>query len=400
MKKVVILGGGFAGITVGLTLSKNLNKHEADITLIDENTYHTFTPSLYEVATSEEPQKNIAIPLTNIFSGKLHLIISKIEIIDIQKQNITLSNGNTIPWDYLAICLGAQTNYYAIPGLEKYSYTLNTIDDAVKIKNSLNNIIQNNINDNQHINIIIGGGGFSGVELSAEIVNFRNNYIKKNPKYEKTINITILEATDQILRGLDPKISSIAQKRLKSFNVKIITDCLIKEVNDNSLETSENKTYPYDILIWTGGIKGNIILEQSNISVHKSGRVSVNKFLQVQDSDHIYAAGDCALFVDPNTQKPVPQTGQIAIDEAKIVGINIASAISEKSPINFNIKNYSYIIPLRGHFVIADLRFIKIFGLLGWVIQQMVFLRYLLTILPLSKALKKWNSFEQNLNQQ
>lgn len=400
MKKIVILGGGFAGVTTGITILKNLNKDDVEITLIDENNFHTFKPSLYEVATSEEPQKNIAIPLKNIFSKKVNLVKNRIERIDIKKQDIILSNGNNIPWDYLAICLGAQTNYYSIPGLEKHSFPLNSLKDAVEIKNELIDIGNKNIQNNQQLNIIIGGGGFSGIELAAEIVNFRNNYKKNNFNLKKILNITILEANEQILNGLDSNTSSITRKRLNSFDVKIINSCLIKEVEPNQLKASDNQKYPYDILIWTGGIKGNTVLEKSNFPIHKSGRIPVNEFLQSQESENIYAAGDCTLFLDPKTQRAIPQTGQIATGEGMLVGKNIASQVLGKKLTAFKMKNYNYIIPLKGRYAIADLRFIKLFGLLGWFLQQIVFLRYLLMILPLSRALKKWNRFELELKQE
>ncbi len=399
MKNIVILGGGFAGITAGLTLSKNLNKYEADITLIDENTYHTFTPSLYEVATSEEPKKNIAIPLQSIFSNKINLIQAKITKIDVKNQKVITEN-QTVSWDYLIICMGSEINYFSIPGLQKHSYPLNTLEDAVKIKKVLNKIIPKDTQEGRLVNIIIGGGGFSGSELAAEIVNFRSNATKKNPQVSKLITLTILEANSRLLSGLDPKISDLTQKRLKSFNVNIITDCFIKEVKSDILETADGQTHHFDILIWTGGIRGNNVIEKSNLSTEISGRIPINSFLQIQGYNKIYAAGDCALFIDPNTQKPVPQTGQIAKDQGKIIAINIAADILGDKLVEFKMKNYSYIIPLKGRYALADIHFFKFIGFLGWVLQQLVFLRYLLMILPLKKALKKWNKFEQELKQE
>ncbi len=400
MKKVVILGGGFAGITVGLTLSKNLNKHEADITLIDENTYHTFTPSLYEVATSEESKKNISIPFQSIFSNKINLIQAKITKIDVKIQKVILAENQTVSWDYLIICLGSEINYFSIPGLKEHSFPLNTLEDAVKIKIALNKIIPKKKQDAQLVKIIIGGGGFSGSELAAEIANFRSNITTKDQQVSKLITVTILEANSRLLSGLDPKISDLAQKRLKSFNVNIFTDCFIKEVKSDQLETADGQTHHFDIFIWTGGIKGNNVIEKSNLSTEKSARIPINSFLQMQGFNQIYAAGDCTLFIDPTTQKPIPQTGQIAKDQGKIVAKNIAADILGDKPVEFKMKNYSYIIPLKGRYVIADLHFFKLTGFLGWVLQQLVFLRYLLMILPLSKALKKWNKFEQELNQE
>lgn len=400
MKKVVILGGGFAGVTVGLTLIKNLKQNEAEITLVDENTFQTFHPSLYEVATSEEPKKNIALPFKGIFLNNINFINKKIDKVDIQKQSVIFSDGQIAFWDYLLFCLGSQTNYFSIPGLEKYSFPLSNLKDAIQIKNKINNSIIKTIQSGQKANIIIGGGGFSGTELAAEIVNLQNIIFKNNPKLCNLLNVTILEAKVHILAGLDSKVSGFAQNRLNSLNINTVNNCLIKEVEINQLKTSDDQIFPFDLLIWTGGIKGNSILEKSGLPVDKSGRVPVNDYLQIQGYENLYAAGDCALFTDPNTQKPAPQTAQIAIGEGKIVGKNISSQILEKIPSAFKMKNYSYIVPLKGRYAIADLRFIKLIGFFGWILQQVVFLQYLFMILPFSKALKKWNRFELELKQE
>src|SRR4051812_25004775 len=138
MKNIVVIGGGFAGTTAVLSLRKNNKNHPVKITLIDKNPYHLWTPSLYEVATSEEPQKNIAIPFTKIFDENVELKKAIVEKIDPQAKTVHLRGGESVPYDYLIIALGSVPAYMGIPGLKEHSVAFKTVEDAMRIKNSIN----------------------------------------------------------------------------------------------------------------------------------------------------------------------------------------------------------------------------------------------------------------------
>lgn len=399
IKKIVVLGGGFAGVTCILTLLKKLKREEAEITLIDYNNYQVFNPSLYEVATNEEPRKNTIIPYNAIFPDRLNIICAQIKNIDIKNQTVVTTKVDPVKWDYLIVSLGSESNYFFIHGLERYAYSLKNLQNAIAIRNKLKDLISQSDKNKKQINIFVAGGGFSGTELTAEIANLKERVNSRNPDAKKLINISVIESKDRLLNGLDEKVSSFAQKRLESFGVNLLFNCQIKNVSQTKIETEDKKEFPFDILIWTGGIRGNSLLNKVGLPLSSSGLVKVNNYLQSQSHNNVFAAGDCAQFLDPKTNCPVAQTGQIAKDQGRTAAKNVYALISGKNLHEFKMKNYSYLIPLKGRWVLADLKFMKVTGFLGWILQQIVFLRYLLMILPLKKAFKKWNRFEMQLRQ-
>lgn len=374
MVKVVILGGGFAGIAAAKALlllcrQKNTDRSKVQITLVDKNSYHLFTPSLYEVATAEETTKNICIPLHEILKG-VELVKGEVQKIDKDKVHL---NNRTIDFDYLIIALGSESAYYNIPGLKENSISFKTLEDAVKIKNSIK----------KSSKIVIGGGGFSGTELVCELV-----------RHKKGAEITIISGSECLLKELDTKISRKAGDRLGS-SVNIVCGEHIKSVDPKNVYTDSGK-YPYDVLIWTGGVQA--VSFQSDFEKDKRGDLIVNDKLQISNSKNIFAAGDIATGY--------PWVAQIAEDEGETAGENVANLISnslrshdlkQKALVSYKFKHLGYIVPLGGHFAAVQIGKIVFIGFLGWILEQIVLLRYLLSILPITKAFKRWNRFEEYL---
>src|SRR3989344_7382472 len=170
MKNVVILGGGFAGLRAALTLKGEIKFNKINVTLIDEHSFHLFTPSLYEVATAEEPQFNVVIPFRLILRDEVSVVKARVKKIDTLKQTVHVDsdedsdNEKEYKYDYLIYALGSHTQDFGIPGIKEYGVGLKTLEDAVRIKNTLSGIMMTGKNK-----VIIGGGGFSGTELACEL---------------------------------------------------------------------------------------------------------------------------------------------------------------------------------------------------------------------------------------
>lgn len=393
-RQVVVLGGGFAGVSA---IKKLLTYKNISITLIDKNQYHLFTPSLYEVATSETPQKNIAIPFPEIFGNRIAYHYATVEKIDTKRRTITTSKG-TVSFDYLLIALGSKSAYHHISGLEKYSLALKSLDEAVAIKNKIKNMCCKEGECNKKVRVIIGGGGFSGTELAAELLSYKDRLAKQHHLAKDCLDITIIQGSKRLLPELDLHVSAIANKRLTSPMVHFAFGGHIIKVTEKEILTDDKKTYPYDILLWTGGIEANNIVQKSDIPTDQHGQIIVNDFLQVMNG--IFAAGDIAGFIDPITKKPVPQVAEVAQDQGEISAANILRSINNQTPLPYTFKHLGYIVPLKGRFAAAELMGIfHVDGFFGWVLQQFVFLNYLFSILPFWKAVKRWNSFEIHLHQ-
>ena len=393
-KNVVVLGGGFAGVAACLQIKKHLKEIDADVTLIDRNNFHLFTPSLYEVATHEESRKNIAIPFGEIFNHEIKVLAGEVETIDAGKKMVILKSGIRCSYDYLIIALGSEPEYFGIQNLSKHSLPLKTLPDAIKIQKTIEKYYhkKDHKKDNlETINVVIGGGGFSGTELVAEMINYEEALSKKFYCDNECIKLTIIQGSDRLLKELDSKASEVARKRLENFGVELHFGEHVKSVTSDIIITDKGNNYKYDVFIWTGGVKAANVIGESGFSTNAKGQVKVTDNLQVVGCENIFAAGDIAEFG--------PWVAQVAEDEGKIAGENVCRLIKGLPLKKYHFSHFGYIVPLRGRFAILALKNLHVVGFLGWIAQQIVFLRYLLGILPLFKAFKRWNQFERELRQ-
>lgn len=400
MNEIVVLGGGFGGVSSALYLSKKLKKDEAkNITLIDRNSYHLFRASLYEVATNEEAKKNIAIPYSSIFQSKVNVVRADVERINPGSNQVELKGGKQIGFDYLIVALGSESSDYNIEGVSQNALTLHWLEDAVLIRERVKELFNKKVKEGQKLKIIVAGGGFTGCELTAELINFRQRLSRQHKTQEELIEISVIQGPESLLKELDEKVSKLAYERLKKFGVNIILGSHVKKVEKESLETDKGEKLNYDILIWTCGVKSNDVLKNSGFSTDQRGLVSVNEHLQVGGYKNIFAIGDNALYINSLSGKPVPQVAEIAEKEGRIAAENVLRSLRGEKLAPYIFKHLGYIIPLKGRFAVAELAYLRVVGFAGWILQQLVFLRYLLGILPVREAIKRWNRFEVYLNE-
>lgn len=397
-KRIVIIGGGFAGVAAGLHLKKKLKENEAEILLIDKQPYHLFTPSLYEVATSEIPNKDIVIPFYAIFESGVKIVTGEVEKIDANANTILLTNQETVAYDYLIITVGSVPSYMGIEGLEDYSVGFKTIKDALIIKEKVKSMCCKEGECTRKVQLVIGGGGFAGTELAAELLMYKNKLAKQEGLDRNCLEITIIQGSDHLLNELDPHVSALAQKRVAGSAVKFGFGGHINKVDSEKIYTDNGKEYPYDIFVWTGGVEANHLAKDSELPVSKHGQLLVDQCLQVEGRQNIFSAGDVAGFIDPKTQKPVPNVAQVAEEQGAVVAENVVRLIHGEKLKPYKYRHFGYVVPLRGRFAAAELMYgIHFDGFFGWILQQIVLLRYLFGILPYWKAWKRWNVIELEL---
>lgn len=376
MIRVVVLGGGFAGVFAAKTLLEKTKRSEVQITLIDKNSYHLFTPSLYEVASSEEPQKNICIPLREILKG-VELIKGEIQKINKVAKIVQLKD-QSLNYDYLIIALGSEPDYRDIPGLEEYSIPFKTLQDAVKIKE----LIREKLKTKNQVQVLVGGGGASGCEFSAELVHHLG----------KKIKASLIQKSPQLVKELNMEAAKVAYKRLLNEDVEICFGERITKVFEDHVETDKGNIYKFDIFVWAGGVRGNSILEQSGFNLDQNGRVSVNEELKMKNEERVFVVGDLAVL-----NEKIAYTARVAKEQGEVAGENVAHKIRDERLRKYEFKNDIFIVPLVGKYAVVQFNNFLIKGFIGWVVQQLVFLQYLLSILPITKAFKRWNRFEKYL---
>ncbi|MBI3631019.1 MAG: FAD-dependent oxidoreductase, partial [Candidatus Sungbacteria bacterium] len=399
-KNIVILGAGFGGITAALTLAKGLGERsdEYEIILVDRHQHQLYTPALYEIAAiprqsvSTDTLKNsILIPLSDIITGKAIRFLAD-EFIGLKPadKRILLRSSGEVAYEFCVFALGSETNYFDIPGLNTYGYPLKTFNDALRLRNAMEELAKKEGSGE----VIIGGAGPSGVEIAAEFINFFCAIEASMGPGEKICRtrLTLVEASAEILPGFGPWIVRRARNRLKDLGIRIRTATKIQSVDQNHILYQDGAREPYDILVWTGGVKAPAILSSTGLVLADKGSLMANDYLEAAGGNgFVFSIGDNAALSDHLAGKPLPGNIPVAEAEARVAAKNILAAIKGRPKQKFIPRDaYPFVLALGRKYALADLAHVHISGLPGWCVKQLVELRYLVSILPLRRALQIW----------
>lgn len=397
-KKILIIGGGFGGVRAALDLDKKLSVKEAEVTLVDKNNSHLFLPDLYEVSSATGEQKDlysvrlrktVCIPYADIFEDtKVKFGQGEITAIDLEKKEAVTGGGEIFSFDYLVLGLGAETETFGIPGVSEYTYKFKNIDEAVWLNKKINEAFAKSGNG-QPVKFIVVGGGFNGIELAAELACCAKNLKKICRLPENCYQIKIIEAMPQILPMVSEKERKLFRQRLESLKIEILENSKITEVGSNFIQIDKGERYQADFIIWTAGIRASSFLKNIfGLRLDERDKIPVNNFLQADGWSNVFGVGDNTVCLDPKTQKPVPGLAYVAVDEGKVAAENIYRMIKNKALKPYQPFYSVWIAPVGGKFAVVHLtKKLTISGFWGWVIRELVNLKYFLSILPLSKAI-------------
>lgn len=414
MTNIIILGAGFGGIGAALELEKKLkNNSDFKITLIDRNAFHLFTPSLYEVATiygliedafAQYLRGSVSIPIAEIVENKkINFIQAEIKEINLKEKRITTNGGNKLDFDYLVIALGGESEFYGIPGVQEYAYDLKSVDDAVAIHRKVKEVYENykSRKNGGQIKIAIIGGGFTGVELAAELGCCVSKIIEEKNLDKSCTAIYLFQSEPIILPSVGEKARKAIERRLKDELVQIQTDSPIIEIGPNFIKVKgRGEALNFDLIIWAGGVRGAGLLENLDLKLSKKKTVEVNEFLQAKKSDlsaqagdsisineKVFLIGDSASIIDPKTQRLVPAMAYTAYDEAIAAARNIINHINGRKLKPYKPFYDAWIAPAGGKWAYFYYKSVNISGFLGYLLRQAVDLRHFMRILPFRRAL-------------
>lgn len=404
MKRVVILGAGFGGLRAAIVLgkkSKELGRRGYGITLIDKNRYHTYTPLLYEISTtSKETANYLDLKSVATYPAEGVLLGFPIEFIQGEVRNIDLANkkieleDRQIEYEYLILALGAETNFFDIPGLKENALELKSFNDALKIRDAIWERVLSAESD-EAVDIVIGGGGSTGVELAGEIQEWIAQ-LKKEGHLCRT-SVTLIDVSSTVLKGFEEKIIKQATARLKKLGTNLLLEERVIKVDDGKVFLESGRIAGYDVLVWTGGVKANSIIEKLPLKKEKQNRVAVTGELlcasekpNLEIQNKVYGVGDIVCVHDTNGE-PVPMVARAAITQGTIAAKNIINTIrGGRASLQYNPQNYPYIIPVGGKYAIAKCWSFTVAGFLGWVLKGLVELNYLFSIMPNVRAFRIW----------
>ena len=361
-KRIVILGAGYAGIFLATNIARYLEEKAGEVIIIDRNPYHQLLQEIHLVATGFRTADEVKIPILRLIDGmNIKFIQSNTKQIRPDK-NLVVLDSTEIKYDVLIICLGASTKYFNIKGAKENSLPLRSISDASLIYDKVSTLIKSNNKQN----IVIVGGGATGVSLGGALSDF----IKENKKTD-SLSITIIEALPTILPGWDERLVKKVNEVLQKKQIKIMTRSPVTKVENygSSIYLSDDddaSKIHSSLTIWTAGVKGYDIPIDPEVEKTKDGKIIVNEFCQIDRYPNIFSIGDIAAVKDEN-QKLYPPLAQIAIREAKylsklipkhfIDGSNVKALPDEKFEYSIKVQlislgNDDY-VGLFNHYVIS-----------------------------------------------
>jgi NADH:ubiquinone reductase (H+-translocating) len=389
-KKILILGGGFAGVRAALNLAELGKSHQ--ITLVSNTHNHCFVPDLYEVATTylknphlRDYQKLIGtvdLHLEDIFGDKDVLtLIDQVKKIDLSGKQVFFVNSEPQNYDFLVIALGSVTEYFGVEGAENFSHPLKSAQDALNIRNDLDELIIRSKKEDRTAKVVIAGGGFTGVELAGAMGKLLQNKAE----------LTVVEGMDKVLNGMPEWAQTAALKKLQKLKVNVKLNCKATSVTENLLNIENQEPVSFDYLIWTTGVRGTPVSEGINgVEVNKRGRIELKEDLSIGAFPEVFVLGDIGQLNDAAGKPVVPQTAWAAIEEGKLAAQNIKLKISNQPTLNYKPHAPAFIVPVGYGYALTNAFGLKISGIIAWCAKQFATIRYLKSVLGLSRAMNIW----------
>jgi len=381
--RIVIVGGGFAGLKLAMKLSKS----GFQIILLDKNNYHQFQPLFYQVATAGLEPSSISFPLRKIFQkhDNIHFRVAELQSIDVSNKEINTNIGR-LAYQYLVLALGADTNFYGMKDIEANAIPMKSTPEALFIRNTIlmNYETAVNIDDRDEetalMNIVIVGGGPTGVELAGALAEMRKYVLPKDyPELDFTnMKIYLLEANSRLLKTMKERSSKRALKYLENLGVNVRLNASVKTFDGGTVSLTDGTLFRTRTLLWAAGIKANEI-EGLDPAVYGPGRrLVVNEYLQLEQNPEIFVMGDMALLRSEDYPNGHPQVAQAAIQQARLIATNLVRAGKGKQMLGFNYKDKGSLATIGRNMGVADLPGISLFGFTAWFVWIFVHLMAIL----------------------
>lgn len=380
MKKVIIVGGGFAGLNVAKHLK---NRNDVEVIIFDSNNYHLFQPLLYQVAMAGLDPADIANPLRTIFSGVTNIKIYLATVLEIKKEeSIVVSDFGDFHYDYLVIATGSTTHYFGNNHWTEHTLPLKTLKDARNIRNKILTSLEeaekttNSELKRKYLTFVIIGGGPTGVELAGSLAEMCRYTMAKDFKNinTKDAKIILLEKAPFIMGAYHKNLSKKANISLKKLGVEVKTDVNVLNI-ENELVKTDKGDINASTIIWTAGVKPTDLGEKSNLQTNKKGQIIVGKDLSVKDWPNVYVAGDIA-YVEQNN-KPLPGIAPVAMQEGIYIAKAILSRINNKELKPFKYANRGQMATIGRNKAIAEMGKVRLSGSIAWISWIFIHIYYL-----------------------
>jgi NADH dehydrogenase len=399
--RVVIIGGGFGGLSVAL----KLRRAPVDVTLVDRCNYHLFQPLLYQVATGSLSPANIASPLRNILKRQKNtrVLLAEATRIDARNRRVIFSDGE-VEYDTLVVSTGASHQYFGHNEWEKFAPGLKTVEDATDMRRRILLAFEAAERERdpaklrEWMTFVIVGGGPTGVELAGALGEIANDTLRRDFRSidPSTARIILVEGADRTLPSYPQKLSAAARRMLERLGVTVRTGALVTDIRERSVTIREDgrvEEIPTRTVLWAAGVLGSplgrILSEEAGAPLDNAGRVIVEPDLTVPGHPEIFVIGDLAHF-SHHTGKPLPGVAQPAIQEGRYVARAIERRLRGESSPPFHYVDKGNLATIGRAAAVADLYGLQLSGVPAWLIWIFVHLLYIVEFQNRLLILLQW----------
>lgn len=388
-KKIVVAGCGFGG----LQFVNHLKKDQFDIIIIDKVNHHQFPPLFYQVAASQIEPSTVSFPIRKIFQKRRDVRIRLASVLSVNKeQNYVDTTIGKFNYDYLVISTGTSTNFYGNNKVEENAMGLKSTYQSINVRNEILHNFEELLyaeNKDSLYNIVIVGGGATGVELAGAFAEMTREILPKDyPNINKEkVNVYLLEGGDNTLSNMSPFAQKYSRQQLQKMGVIVKTGTVVKDYDGELVTLSSGETIHSRNVIWSAGVVGNAIGGIPEETVVRNGRVKVDRYNKVEGFDNVYAIGDVAYMETDKYPKGHPQVANVAIGQGKNLARNIQrieSAKTSQSAVKelkqYEYKNLGAMATIGRNKAVVDLPFIKFKGYFAWLVWMFLHLMLILSV--------------------
>jgi NADH dehydrogenase len=388
--KIVILGAGYGGLMTAKGLQKELGYNEAEVTLVNQHSYHYITTKLHEPAAGTSHHDHARLSIASVINTKkVKFIQDRVTAIKLNEKEVHLENGEPLKYDYLVIALGSAPETFGIKGLLENAFFIRNIDSVRMIREHIEYMFSRYQNEKKEelITIVVGGAGFTGIEFVGELVDRMPELCREYDIPLEKVRIINVEAAPTVLPGFDKDLVDYAVRYLENKGVKFFINTPIEECTTEGVILKGGQEIKAATVVWTGGVRGNKVVEESGIETMR-GRVKVDEYLRAPGHDNVFVIGDSSLVFNEEG-RPYPPTAQIATQQGQHLGKNLAVLIRGGQMQPFEYKPKGTVASLGRKEAIGIVGNKKYMGGFAAFLKKVIDLRWLFLLGGVSLVLRK-----------
>ncbi len=378
--RIVIIGGGFAGIS----LAKKLRNKKVQVVLLDKHNYHNFQPLMYQVATGGLEPDSIAYPIRKIVQEYKDFYFRLAEVREIDAENnIIYADIGELKFDYLVIATGSKTNYFGNKEIERNSMAMKTIPQSLNIRSLIlenfeQALLTNDIDERHSLmNFVLVGGGPTGVELAGALAEMKKAILPKDyPDLDvRKMEINLIQGSNRVLDSMSENASEKAEKFLLNLGVSVWKNVRVTGYDGKTVTTNSDLSFDSATVIWTAGVQGALPHGLKADSFIKNvNRIKVNQFNQVEGYDNLFAIGDIAVMTSEEYPQGHPMMAQPAMQQGRLLAENVIRLLDKKEMKSFVYKDKGSMATIGRNKAVVDLPKFKFSGVFAWFVWMFVHL--------------------------